>query len=326
MGASLGLIVTAGVIQGIYSQKQTYYAQSASLSLYENGRYSMHILKKIISNSGFLGCFNGTPNNAIDTAARLNDLATYTQGVLGYSGTGSSFSPSLPSYLNGISIDNSNDVIVLEALSTLTKHPLQAMNSEDDVIEVSDSISPDDGDVLMISDCENADLFRVSHTEEKGQQVTLSFDATYNTQNGKFTNNAKLSKAYGLSAHIGQYTKQALYLSENQNGNSALWLSWLSSNGRMQTEELIEGVEKLNILYGIDTTNDGSANVYLDAKNISNWQNVVSVRLYLLINSVTKMSLDESTYSYRGQKFSATDGLARQEFSTTIKLSNKGLS
>lgn len=61
----------------------------------------------------------------------------------------------------------------------------------------------------------------------------------------------------------------------------------LSTDGgaTWQTLTLVEGVEALHILYGVDTDADGSANQYVAFPNVANMERVVSVRIALLLVS-----------------------------------------
>ena len=50
--------------------------------------------------------------------------------------------------------------------------------------------------------------------------------------------------------------------------------------------ELVEGIENMQVLYGIDPDEDGSANQYLTAATVTDWTTVVSVRIAILASSV----------------------------------------
>ena len=94
--------------------------------------------------------------------------------------------------------------------------------------------------------------------------------------------------------------------------------------------ELVEGVDRLEVLYGIDTAGDSrSANQYVSADRVTNWNRVRSIRVAVLANSVDQLNrtsevppyvlLDAAKYEVNG---GAGDGRARQIFTTTIQLKN----
>lgn len=99
--------------------------------------------------------------------------------------------------------------------------------------------------------------------------------------------------------------------------------SWTSGP---QAQELISGIDSLQILYGVNTSGDArSANQYVSADRVTNWNNVRAVRIAVLANSIEPITpapaarnfvlLDAAPVSY-------ADNRARQIFSTTIQLKN----
>src|SRR5690606_27015623 len=52
-----------------------------------------------------------------------------------------------------------------------------------------------------------------------------------------------------------------------------------------EPQELAEGVENLQVLYGIDDDGDQVATLYQKADEVGNWGNVVSLRIALLVSS-----------------------------------------
>jgi type IV pilus assembly protein PilW len=90
-------------------------------------------------------------------------------------------------------------------------------------------------------------------------------------------------------------------------------------------EPLISNVQMLLITYGIDTDADFSANYYVAAGNVTNWQQVVAARLSVVLRSEDD-NLTKSSVSYTpidGTTYTATDKRFYREFSTTIAFRNK---
>ena len=94
-----------------------------------------------------------------------------------------------------------------------------------------------------------------------------------------------------------------------------------------------DGVENLQILYGVDTDGDLYANKYSNATQVtsSEWNSVVSVRIGLLLNTVQNVSTeaDASTFNLLGTTVpapgttDATRFMRRHPFTTTISLRNR---
>ena len=92
-----------------------------------------------------------------------------------------------------------------------------------------------------------------------------------------------------------------------------------------QETELAEGVEDMQVLYGIDPDGDGVANHYVDAANVGvgNWDRVASVQITLLVNSVVNVLRQPDNFCMGCIEFpGSTDQLLRAEFQTTIEIRN----
>ena len=92
-----------------------------------------------------------------------------------------------------------------------------------------------------------------------------------------------------------------------------------------QSNDLIEGVENMQILYGEDTNDtDNWANYYVPANNVVNWENVVSIRVSLLIRSLEDNIADQPlAYTYNGTTTTPTDRRLRRVFTSTYTVRNR---
>ncbi|MFT5084284.1 MAG: type IV pilus assembly protein PilW, partial [Lentisphaeria bacterium] len=89
-------------------------------------------------------------------------------------------------------------------------------------------------------------------------------------------------------------------------------------------EELVQGVENVQVLYGFDSNGSGVANRYLDADGLAfgDWANVVSVRLHLLFRSFVAVASEPQVYRFADATYTPTDRFLRQEVISTIALRN----
>ncbi len=86
---------------------------------------------------------------------------------------------------------------------------------------------------------------------------------------------------------------------------------------------LIEGIEDMQILYGVDNDADGAANYYVVANNVASMQQVVSVRISLLVSTLDDyLTTQPITYTYNGITTTPTDHKIRRIFNATIALRN----
>jgi len=88
---------------------------------------------------------------------------------------------------------------------------------------------------------------------------------------------------------------------------------------------LAEGVDDMQILYGLDDDANGAANRYANAAAITDWSEVVSVRLALLFNTTIAVESSDLTQNYTllgTTSGSYTDRLRRRVVTTTVTLRN----
>jgi type IV pilus assembly protein PilW len=121
-------------------------------------------------------------------------------------------------------------------------------------------------------------------------------------------------RSYTYYIRINPSNQPALYRYDN-NTDSSL--------------ELVEGIEDMQILYGVDTirTPPSSANQYLVSTSVGNWAQVVSVRITLTVRSVGENSdnltnVPNAARSYDGDA-NYIDRRVVKTFVTTISLRNR---
>jgi type IV pilus assembly protein PilW len=104
--------------------------------------------------------------------------------------------------------------------------------------------------------------------------------------------------------------------------------------------ELIDGIETLQLLYALDTDGDTQAERYVSADNVTaagscgatpcTWNNVIGVRLGLLMATQNQVasSTDTKSYNIAGNVFDDTDHgndkRLRTVYTSTVKIRNRG--
>jgi type IV pilus assembly protein PilW len=112
--------------------------------------------------------------------------------------------------------------------------------------------------------------------------------------------------------------------------NSELTCGVIRNGGAIQTLVVVDGVESMHIMYGIDSNNDDAADQYVTAANVADMENVVSVRVALLlmtqdtslagqIDTRTYTLLDETVYDAATP---ANDRRLRRIMTATVDLRN----
>jgi type IV pilus assembly protein PilW len=124
-----------------------------------------------------------------------------------------------------------------------------------------------------------------------------------------------------------RYAKNMYYIDVDNN----LWCRTLAEDDSMITEAVIvQGVENMQLLYGEDNNpDDGVTNAtrYVSADNVVDWDNVVSVRIGIIVNSQSSIatSNDDVTYTLFGQTPTAAgaDHMRRRAYTTTVVIRNR---
>ena len=123
-----------------------------------------------------------------------------------------------------------------------------------------------------------------------------------------------------------QYAKNMYFVQ-----NEALVCRTLAEDDSTLAEAtIIPGVENIQLLYGEDTNAADSATnatKYDSAGNVVNWNNVVSVKLGVLVNSQSDIATsdDEVAYDLQGQTqiAAANDHMRRRAYSATVVVRNR---
>lgn len=98
-------------------------------------------------------------------------------------------------------------------------------------------------------------------------------------------------------------------------------------NGKITTEALAQGIQDMQIEYGVDSTLDGYADQYVADPTTAQMDQVISVRIYLLARSTEPDTnyLNDHTYDYSNAgiaPYTPNDSYYRRVFTTTVKVRN----
>jgi type IV pilus assembly protein PilW len=114
-------------------------------------------------------------------------------------------------------------------------------------------------------------------------------------------------------------------------GVPALFRERLALNGTTHAlytvaEELVPGVEYLELLYGVDSSgDDGHADRYLQAQDVApNWRQVVSVQIDLRLRTITPVYPKARPYPAFARQSAGSDRYLHQVFTTAVALRNPG--
>jgi type IV pilus assembly protein PilW len=326
----LSLILMAGVIQVFLANKQAYRFADALSRNQENGRFATEFITRELRMAGYLGCATlekTTPNilaNQLPAPAPQIELSP-DKAVEGSDDVAAG---------NTWGAIEGTDVVIIRGANLEGANLTGNLLTNDAEIKVAydartKPIPWDAGSVLMVTDCQNADVFRATtvsqsskNTSKGGKdfkltQTTIAHSSAMNSSNF-------LSKPYGPGSRVMSWGSITYYVANDPDtGEPALYRSNYDGNAD-DDEVLIEGVEDLQILYGEDTDGDGNPDIYRSAAAVASWGDVVSARISLLVRSTERFVLTEQqNLVWTGRAIDTSDRRLRQIFTTTIALRNR---
>jgi len=301
VGLTIGLLLLGGLIQLFTGSKSSYTTMTGVSRVQEGGRISIERMKYNLRMAGNIGCSNLNalgPNNVSGNAFFNNINAV--QGNDNLTGGTPGTDP----------VDGTDTLTVTYARPSDTElnGDMTATTGDIPIDGNPDKLAAND--YLLITDCENGDFLQAT-----------------GVSSSTITHSSTLSKPYldnALVASMQSITYSVIDTGRtDRHGNAVLSLfeTPLGSN----PVEIVNGVEDLQVTYGEDTTGDGAVDNYPDATGVTNWNNVVSVRIQLLV------ATDEDIGSVKRPYTDLTgtvvpdpgDFKIRRRFASTVNLRNR---
>ncbi len=316
----ISLFLLGGIIQVYLGNKTSYRFTSSISRIQENGRFALDTLAVDLRMAGFFGCAIFDPD---DTDNIVNNL---DPAGVGYSASYDWIGDGL---IDGTENDglNGSDSITIRGAKPGALNVLQPYNVATSAdIFIADSTSLEAGDIVMVTNCRGADIFQVTGTtpgagttNDALGHVTGSGEEPGNYNPDTCSSGHCLSQTYGSDASLVELQVVVYTIQAGTSGEPALFRS---ING--VDEELIDGIEQLQILYGVDTNNDDHPNQYVTSTNVADMNDVMAVRLMLLVRSAdTNVTEGAQIVTYNGADTTAADNRLRQVFTSTITLRNR---
>ena len=309
----IGLLATGAMLKVYVDSSRLYRFNEGLARIQENGRFATEFIRRDARIAGFWGCnHEATLTNRIKTS--VLDYPRYElSGITGTSGSESNDPDTITFSGAGRSVGKvKNDM------------PSTTASGRDFRVISTETINT--GDALLISDCDMTDIFYVTKARGRDNKRKLWHKHTKNTPNS-------FSKAYaaGSTLYRVQQTTFCIAPGANPAQPSLRQLVNPTSGQTCQDhgDELVEGIENMQILFGEDTDadGDGTANRYLSfGASDLDMDRVVSVRISLLARSLNNnLTTEPSPYFFNGSKSTppSDDKYLRKVFTTTITLRNK---
>ncbi|GAB4357772.1 MAG: PilW family protein [Immundisolibacter sp.] len=344
----VALLVMAAALRVFVGMNESFRLEDALSRLQENARYGFEALALDARQAGFTGCIT-TVNNLLDPSGANYDPALYdvNRPLTGFEFTGTdsgdtytvtTLDPSgvsragwsddtgtqLPAMLQDAVLPGTDVLFVKQASQRLEVTAQGNTPATAATVNLTGASGIDQDTIVLISDCAGADLFQ---NRAADNAATLSRGAGGDPGNLNPGGN-DFSHAYGPGAEIYVLSATVYYVGMGVNGNPGLFRRRFLEGGTGSTQELIEGVENMQILYGEDTDADRVADVYVAADAVGDWARVVSVKVGLLMRTPqdARIDPDTATYAILGTTVDPPDQRrVRRVVSWTLALRNRVL-
>ncbi|WP_125779073.1 PilW family protein [Pseudoalteromonas rubra] len=307
----IGALLLGGVVTAYVSMKVTTRDTMAIGELQEVGRLTLTLLRRDIEQVGFWGTFYDkglTANNSNSPANPDNDC---------FGG------------LNNGSFPNTVQTNFRSVFATQTNGTALTCISG----------AKNNTEVLQLKFLEGQQITNNNNVQNNryyfiAQQEQGTFVAG-NAYGGLPTNNATL---WPYSHHVYYIEEQPIRINSQTVMTPILMRRRLTVAGGMTQEAVIEGVEDIRYLFGLDTNGDSRVDTYRSTQNMTagDWERsggILTIQIIALVRVLEPdagLELESQTYTLGNDPDRRTltfnDNYRRTVFSTTIQLYNMGIS
>jgi len=341
---AIGLFILAGVITVMLDGKRNFNHQDELSYLQENARFIKDTLTRDIRMAGYAGCgiaempIINTLNPPADDEYSLGEVVWGSDYVSG------TWTPALSGGWASITgIDTNSDVLSLGGIFGDGARVARDLNPSG-VVKVVSPTFVEDGDIIFVTDCKRGAISQVQNIQSTGPSGNRIDSLVRNIGVGTPGNDFvgltdPADPVFGTDAEVYKFEMRRYYIADSNISDApALWRTVNLSTA----DELISGVDSLQIEYGVDTSvgtgaddvGDGTVNRYLSASNIIEdeakdsvlwigWDRVLSVRINLVLRSEGVTYHDNLAVTLDGVSYN--DRYMRQRVSFVVRVRNRGL-
>lgn len=338
IAATLGLLLTVAMGYAYVSIRQSYRTTEVLSRIQENARFAFERMGRDIRMAGAAGCSYATCANTLDSPdkdANCGDPAAWQYGLFGRAVGG--YEAGVSSFPSAIAAD----VVRGDALAIVhaddSEFIVDSHNASAASIHLKQNHDLKQGDILLITDCQHAAVFQMTNVNNNDNISVVDHGTGNSVSPGNCTKGlgspvvcTTLGTPFTFpeGSKVMRVNSMLYYVGQEGNGNPALFrrkLAAASGNSVTIAEELVSGVEDMQILYGLDTTGDQAVDDYVTADAVGDWSRVLTVRVSLLMVSVYGESIttEAQTYRFNGTDTTPTDRLLRKSFTTTFAVRNR---
>ncbi|MCL6269485.1 PilW family protein [Sansalvadorimonas sp. 2012CJ34-2] len=342
----IGTLLLYGALSVLLNSRSSFLTRDSLSRIEERGRLALEILSEDIRMSGYKGCVSSDAQSMVQAVNLSGSWMQPQLGIRGWSYAGTDFKASLGIYSiseggfdttswephaaadkgTGVDILRGNDVLELWVAEPYVMEITSATQTQLNVDPSTMTGFPEAGDtdqerLLVVSDCARNILVKADSFKSSG---TVILDpANTNDQSLQLTSMSQ-SQAVMLQGRM-------YYLDiPSTRDRPSLYRKDINADGSFKNAvEVLPGVLNLQFLYGESTNSELSANRYVEASEVSDWSKVISIRIFLLVETEADNAVPVgSDFHYFGNNYSpenTEDKHVRRQYTTTVALRNRAL-
>ena len=339
---TIGLVILLATTTIFVQSKSSHTTQDSLARLQENARFAMQFMMRDLRMAGYFGCADEVTSVKNVLVGALAGEAFDVSNPLQGSENKSDWYP-LHAPPNGIApptnMHAGTDAFTLRYLDMENSVAVEApfAVTPTGALKVKNNSGLQKGDLVMVTDCSSSALFQITGPDD----IAGTGDIEHVSPGpGPGNNPADIGKIYEGDAQIAKYRYASYFIADGASTQPSLFRSTLvrdSTSGAVTVtpQELVEGIENLQILYGEDTSGDRVPDKYVKANAVANWRNVVALRVGILARSLAQTErgskehgtdIDTQQYDIDGDgstDFTAPgDHYERRVFRTTVLMRN----
>jgi type IV pilus assembly protein PilW len=309
----ISLFLLGGIVQVYVGNKATFSFTNALAEIQENGRFALDSISQDLRLTNQWGCVAFDP----DDTDNINDTLN-AGNVTGYDTDFHDFlDEEAIEGTNNTGLNGSDTLIVRGGKPGQTNVEAPFMPATDQRLYTDTINTIGAGDIVLVARCGENDLL----IEAEADILPVTSVVVGTTSDQRLINlAANKSQQFENDAMVIELQTVTYSLGTGASGQPALFRQEFNA----AAQELVEGVEDMQILYGIDADSDQFPNQYVTSNNVPDFEDVVSVRIMLLLRSIDDFVTEApQTYTFNGIPATPADRRLRQVFTTTIALRNR---
>ena len=252
LAAALGALTTAAVAQLFVSNARAAALQTGQARLQESARLALHFLADSARSAGYLGCGPGILADGLGGAWRGDLTQDLTMAVAGADNVADGDDVSAWE-LGDRELKAGSDVVLFRRIEGLGHDLAQQFDADSELI-IGSTFAAASGQLAVLSACGQLGVLGVESIARRSGRVALAASVDIDAL-------APTGFAYGdpagpAAAVLAPVVSETYFIARSRfvnNRGEPGWSLWRKDD---RANEVVSGVDDLQVLYGIDTTPD----------------------------------------------------------------------